>query len=211
MIADLEAYYRVDPAPADRAWVIVSMIASVDGGTAVGGVSGPLGHPTDQQVLRLVHAAADVILVAAGTVRAEQYRPVREPKRLVIVTASGNLGTAAAVADAPNTEIVQPSAGQAGVEPAALVGRFPGKIVVCEGGPSLNGQLLGAGLVDEVFVTLSPRLLAGDSARLAHGPMDASSDAWELRHVLQEDGFLFLRYRSRRSDSARARSAGTAD
>ena len=80
---------------------------------------------------------------------------------------------------------------------AALLARYPGRVVVCEGGPSLNGQVLAAGLADEVLVTISPRLVAGGSARLAHGPDQADPTPWELRHVLVDEDHLFVRYRRR--------------
>ena len=200
MIENLAAFYRVDTVPAERAWVIVSMIASIDGATAVDGVSGALGHPTDKAVLGLARAAADVILVGAATVRAEGYGPPRPPTQLVVVSRGlgGGLADLGALAAAPNTSMVTPSEGAEQVNLGALLARWPGQVAVCEGGPNLNGQLLAAGLVDEVFLTISPRMLAGASSRLAHGPDAADPTAWHLRHILHDDGYLFLRYRRRR-------------
>ena len=54
-----------------RPWVMVTMIASVDGSTVVDGRSGGLGNATDSAALSATRAAADVLLVGAGTVRAE--------------------------------------------------------------------------------------------------------------------------------------------
>lgn len=215
MIDELATFTRIGPAPTERPWVVISMIASVDGATALDGRSGGLGNATDRAVLHAVRAAADVVLVGASTVRTERYRPLPPPKRLVIVSASGELGEAGGVLDAPNTELVTPTAGDDdGASPlvdlGALLGRFAGRVVVSEGGPSLNGQLLAAGLVDEVFVTLSPRLVAGSSARLAHGPMSADAAPWELRHLLSDtEGYVLLRYRTRRSSSGSTRSSAT--
>jgi len=210
MIDDLAAFVRIGPAPPDRPWVVLSMIASVDGAATIDGRSGLLGNATDQQVLRLVRAAADVVLVGAATVRAERYRPLQAPKRLVVVSRTGDLGETAGLGTAPTTEVARPAPGDTDVDLAALLGRFAGRVVVAEGGPSLNGQLLAAGLVDEVFVTLSPRLVGGDAVRIATGATAADPEPWELRHLLHDDGYLFLRYRSRRSSSASVRSAGTA-
>jgi riboflavin biosynthesis pyrimidine reductase len=195
VIDDLASFYRVDPAPPERPWVIVSMIATVDGATALAGTSGALGNDTDREVLRCARRLADVIVVGAATVRAERYGPVAEPKRLVVVSRDGDLGEAPA-AGAPNTEVMRTDTGSV---PAlnALMARWPGRTVLCEGGPSLNGRLIAAGLVDELFVTVSPRLLAGSSARLAHGPDQADPEPWELRHVLADGDHLFLRYRRR--------------
>lgn len=91
------------PPRADRPWVTVGMIAALDGATALAGRSGDLGGPADKAVFRAVRAVADVILVGAGTVRAEAYRPPRisasvrdarisagragDPPRLAIVSA----------------------------------------------------------------------------------------------------------------------------
>ena len=42
--------------------------------------------------------------------------------------------------------------------------------VLAEGGPSLNGQLAAAGLIDEICLTLSPRLVSGDGSGSWPGP-----------------------------------------
>src|SRR5207253_3568742 len=42
--------------------------------------------------------------------------------------------------------------------------------VLAEGGPSLNGQLAAAGLLDELCLTLSPKIVGGDSRRILTGP-----------------------------------------
>ena len=67
------------PEPTGRPWVMVNMIATVDGAIEIDGVSGGLGGPADLAVFRAIRATADWILVAAGTVRAEEYGPPRLP------------------------------------------------------------------------------------------------------------------------------------
>ncbi len=67
------------PAPADRPWVLVNMVTSADGATAVDGVSGALGGEADRVVFSAIRAVADVIVAAAGTVRADGYGPPRTP------------------------------------------------------------------------------------------------------------------------------------
>lgn len=59
----------------DRPWVFTNMIVAADGATAVDGVSGELGGDGDRMMFRALRAQADVILVGAGTTRAEGYRP----------------------------------------------------------------------------------------------------------------------------------------
>lgn len=86
-VADVDpvaAYLAAErPAPAHRPWVAVGMVSSLDGATAVGGRSGALGGPADRVGFQAVRAIADVILVAAGTVRVERYGPVRLAEQAV--------------------------------------------------------------------------------------------------------------------------------
>jgi riboflavin biosynthesis pyrimidine reductase len=64
-----------------------------------------------------------------------------------------------------------------------------------EGGPRLLGQLVAAGVLDELCLTLSPMLTAGDAQRIAGGPSVAVPHRFELVSLLEEDGYLFSRYR----------------
>ncbi len=57
--------------------VRANMIFSADGAAGFQGRAGPLSCPADQQLLRALRAYADVVLVGAGTARAEHYGPVR--------------------------------------------------------------------------------------------------------------------------------------
>ena len=66
--------------------------------------------------------------------------------------------------------------------------------MLAEGGPSLNGQLLAAGLVDELNLSVSPVLTGPGTKGLTAGPPPPQPVAMSLSHVLSEDGFLFLRY-----------------
>ena len=80
------------------------------------------------------------------------------------------------------------------VDLPAVLGALAGRVLVAEGGPTLAGVLVSQGLVDEFFVTIAPRVIAGNSARVAHGP-DAAPLLWNLEHgFVDDDGFLFLRY-----------------
>lgn len=58
-------------------WVRANMIASADGASSVNGRSGGLSGPGDQLVFSVLRSLADVIVVGAGTARAEKYRAVR--------------------------------------------------------------------------------------------------------------------------------------
>lgn len=62
----------------------------------------------------------------------------------------------------------------------------------CEGGPILLGALIGAGLLDELCLTTTPRLLGRSPAPIAMGGM--AHDV-RLEHLLEDDGTLFARWR----------------
>lgn len=64
--------------------------------------------------------------------------------------------------------------------------------VLCEGGPSLLGQLAAASRLDELCLTVSPLLVAGESPRILDGP--TVRDRAQLTGVLQDGDHLFLRY-----------------
>lgn len=82
---------------------------------------------------------------------------------------------------------------------AELHGRFAVESVLCEGGPHLARELLGAGLLDELFLSLAPKLAGGDEGqraalRILAGSELAPGVELELISVLECDSHLFLRY-----------------
>ena len=70
------------------------------------------------------------------------------------------------------------------------------RALLCEGGPQLNSGLISAGVVDELFLTLSP-LLAGEpgAPRIVEGPGLPEPVRLELAWALRHGEELFLRYR----------------
>ncbi len=242
---DLDALVAADerPGPPDRPWVLVNMIASADGATVVDGTSGGLGGPADKAMFGALRAVADVILVAAGTVRAEHYRPPQTSDarraarvargqapapRLAVVTGSLDLDPAAALFGDPTqrplvlTGTGAPADHRAALAPHADVVSIPSdrvdpttvdlpaalawlgrehkaRVVLVEGGPSFNGALLAENLVDELCLTVAPALVGGSSPRVAQGRAApdgprSSTHPQHLARVIEDDGFLLLRY-----------------
>jgi riboflavin biosynthesis pyrimidine reductase len=74
-VAGLYAY--PDPGATPGRWVRANMVASLDGAATLDGRSGGLSGEADEQVFAMLRAITDVILVGAGTARAERYGPVR--------------------------------------------------------------------------------------------------------------------------------------
>lgn len=70
--------------------------------------------------------------------------------------------------------------------------------ILCEGGPHLNRALMREGLVDELFLTLAPKVTADETApTIVAGPPLGGAVELELLRVLREGHELFLRYRVR--------------
>jgi riboflavin-specific deaminase-like protein len=82
---------------------------------------------------------------------------------------------------------------------AELSRRYAVQSVLCEGGPHLARQLLAAGLIDELFLSVAPLLAGGDppgepALRILAGEELSPPVALELRSVLASGSELFLRY-----------------
>jgi riboflavin-specific deaminase-like protein len=70
--------------------------------------------------------------------------------------------------------------------------------IVCEGGPTLNSHLLSAGLVDELWLTLNPKLAGGAAAlTIVAGRELVEPVDLEPISVAEGDGDLFTRWRVR--------------
>jgi riboflavin-specific deaminase-like protein len=228
--AALAAHYAY-PDGLTAPYVRVNFVASADGAASVQGRSAGLGSPADRRVFLLLRELADVILVGAGTVRAEDYGGARRPTRgsdspppIAVVTGSANLDptsrlfTDTAVPPIVLTRDAVPAEHRerlraAGGDVVALERLTPDLVlaelarrglhrVLCEGGPVLLGELVSADAVDELCLTVAPLLVGGASDRIARGPAGTPARPLALTGVLHEDGALLLRYRRLVSDAA---------
>ncbi|RKN38339.1 pyrimidine reductase family protein [Streptomyces hoynatensis] len=104
-----------------------------------------------------------------------------------------------ALAREAGVEVITAGEGS-GAEPArvkAELARRGYPRMLTEGGPRLLGQLVTAGVVDELCLSWAPRYTAGTAPRIVSGPeLDAPREL-ELTDVLEDSGFLFTRYRRR--------------
>jgi 5-amino-6-(5-phosphoribosylamino)uracil reductase len=204
-------------------WVRVNFVSSADGAVTVDGRSGGLGDDADRAVFGLLRELAEVVLVGAGTVRAEDYRGARRPTRgrtapppIAVVTGSADLDPAARLfTDTRVPPLVLTTAGAPGqrrerlaaagadvvvlpdLDPPTLLaelGRRGLHRVLCEGGPALHGALIAADAVDELCLTVAPLLTGGRAGRIADGA-EAGSRRMTLVGALHEEGTLLLRYR----------------
>jgi riboflavin biosynthesis pyrimidine reductase len=117
-------------------------------------------------------------------------------ERPFLITAGGADEARLAVAR-EHAEVVV--AGETEVDLAhALAGLHDGgaDVVLCEGGPTLLGELAAADLLDELCLSITP-LMGGDPLPLSIAPAGASIARFTLAHALIDDSDLFLRYERR--------------
>ena len=192
-----EAYGVQRPTPRDhrgsRPWVGMCMVSSIDGSTVVEGNSLALSGPADRNVLLALRRHADTVMVGAGTVRDEGYgKPSKSGQRVAVVSRSGRVDTSTELFASGSGYLVRP--GDTGeVDLFAAVAAMPGTFVQLEGGAQLNAAMCRADLVDEINLTVSPNIVGGIGPRLTTGASDLMQ-RYSLHHVLEDDGFVFLRY-----------------
>jgi riboflavin biosynthesis pyrimidine reductase len=173
--AQLDTYRPWEHSHDDRPFLAMNFAATVDGRATIAGVSGPIGSATDTAMLVALRKRFDAVMIGHGTKRAEGYDEIS--RRLVVVE-SGSRGKA----DLP-----------------ALLRSLRDedvKALLCEGGPTLHGALQAAGLVDELFLTIAPKLVGGIAPRILEGDLPGLA-ALELAWLLEEGGELFARYTRR--------------
>jgi riboflavin biosynthesis pyrimidine reductase len=132
---------------------------------------------------RLAIVSAKLDLATDARVFSNGYRPI------IVTTEDSDPSRRAALETVADVVV----AGTGHVDVRAALQNFSG-VVLCEGGPSLNGQLIAEGLVDELCLSLAPLLASGDSTRIAHGSEPKTLLRMDLRRILEEDDILFLRY-----------------
>jgi riboflavin-specific deaminase-like protein len=221
-----------DRAPAERPYLFMNFVATVDGRAAVEGRTQALGSEADLDMLLSLRAAADAVLIGSGTVRAEGYaRLVRSAQRRAARTAAGLAEDPVAVLisrsldlpweraglfKAPEQPVIvytssdkDPPPVAAPLEIVRLEEATPGtaladlrrrgvRALLSEGGPRLHRSLLAAGLVDELFLTITP-LLTGDELQptIVAGGKLMEPLSLELVWLLGSGPELFARYRVR--------------
>jgi riboflavin biosynthesis pyrimidine reductase len=204
-----DAYCATRPRHAHRPWLGLCMVSSLDGSTVVENNSRALGSDADRAVLVGLRAIADTILVGASTVRIEGYRaPSKIGQRVGVVSRTGDLdvttdlftsgaGFLILPESAPVVSVDSIRAGATDVDLAGALAQLDVGYVQAEGGPSLNGALADADLIDELDLTISPLIVGSSGPRVTTGATSLLQ-RMELVHVLEEDGFLFTRYLRRR-------------
>ena len=210
----------------------VNMVSSIDGAAAIDGRVGTLSGPADGVLLHELRTLCDVLLVGAGTIRAEGYGPLRlhheqqqrrteagmlPVPRLAVVTSTLELDLSAPVFTQATarpllfvTEAASASrraeaasvadvvvAGRADVDMSSVVSelaRMGLPRILSEGGPHVLASMYAGDLVDELCLAVAPMVTAGGGLRITAGRALTPPRTMNVAHVLEHDGFLFLRY-----------------
>jgi riboflavin biosynthesis pyrimidine reductase len=150
--------------PANITWLRANMIASADGAATINGRAGGLGNATDQQLLGLLRALADVVIAGAGTVIDEGYGPARARPQYQ------ELRAAAGQPPAPRMVVVSHHL-QLDFESSYFTEALqPPIVVTCEAAPA--DRLLAVRKVAEVMVAgdvvVSPARMVAGLVALGH-------------------------------------------
>lgn len=207
-----EAYAASLGEHSDRLWCSLCMVASIDGSIALDGLSTGLSSTNDLAILVQLRRIADVIIVGAGTVRAEGYGvPSKPGQRVGVVTNSGEIdltwdlfasgaGFVVTTRDATVPDGVDVlRVGTDRVDPAEMLRRLGEicdrpQVVQAEGGALLNGSFLDADLLDEINLTTSPLAVGGSGPRLTAGAVETAARYELAQMVVDEQSLMYSRW-----------------
>jgi len=207
----LDAYQPWEEPREERPLVAMNFVTTLDGRATIEGRSGPIGSDADTAMLAGLRTRFDAVMIGAGTMRVERYSPLAS--KLVII--SGRLDLpwdapafteegevlifTASETEPPETaasiEVIRHEGAVNLVEAMRHLRHERGvRALLCEGGPHIHEQMQADGLVDDLFLTIAPKLSGGEAPRILEGPLPDVVDL-ELAWLLEEDGELFARYR----------------
>jgi riboflavin biosynthesis pyrimidine reductase len=195
------------PAPQERPFVLLNMIATADGRAAIEGRTAPIANRADSELFHALRDRVDAVMVGAETIRVERYGPMAQ--LAVVVSRSVSLPTETGLLAAPANRVVivtpSPDAelppcaasvsyvreADLGVALRRLRTEYGVESIDCEGGPTLNTTLIPAGLVDELHLVTAAKLAGGADPLTIYGGPPAEL---RLRSLHESGGYLFARY-----------------
>ncbi len=205
--------------PPSLEYVRLNLVSTLDGRAAgADGTSESLTSRADRTILGVIRELADVVLVGAESVRREGYvrprtaalaivsasgdlsghrlteRPERTAPVFVFTTAAGARRAAETVPEA--TVLAVDGTSNERIDPIEIIATlrrqgFAG--IVAEGGPRLAEQLVREHLVDEVCLTIMPRL-GGPALPLLGQTAVAVTSVTSVQLVVDESGAQFGRW-----------------
>ncbi len=208
----------------DRPYLYINMVSTVDGKIVIGNVSGSaagVGGATDQLLFRRLQQTCDAALIGGSTLRASQVIYPAEKPRFVI-TRTGDVpldnrffrdAPDRAYVLAPETlapgmvarieakaKLIRVGQGSVDLKEAMRILRqeYGIRVLLCEGGATLNDDLIRHGLADELFLTLTNKLKGGSHLPTVvdgQGFAPGSYLPLTLISLYHDEGELYFRYR----------------
>jgi riboflavin biosynthesis pyrimidine reductase len=151
----------------------------------------------DLQSARVARGQAPLppIAVVSGSLQLDWSSPFftdAGPRPLILTSEAGAPRAPTAVTDV--ADVVAVGEQHVDLEHAiAVLDDRGARTVLVEGGPGVNGDLARAKLIDELCLTVSPRIVGGQGPRIMAGAAFGPPYEPVVRHLLEDDGFLFLR------------------
>ena len=207
-------------APETRPYTFINMVATIDGKTVSGERTEPvgdIGSKSDHRIMRRIEAAADAVMLGAGSLRSTPGLWYPREQVRIVVTRSGEVDYGwRFFSDAPDRAIVVAPEGGSVSPPAPIRLLAPGSPVsfpevlrrlrlevgierlLIEGGSELNAQLLELDLVDELFLTLAPKIRLGRDVPTYAGGDPLPRERMQRYRLVEQHQVgdeMFLRYR----------------
>ncbi|TNY36500.1 pyrimidine reductase family protein [Thermomonospora catenispora] len=162
---------------------------------------GPVRPSTGWEVYRAGRTPVPPLAVVSRRLELDLSAPIftRAPRdaRTILLTARSAPPDRRAAAEEVAEVIV---AGREEVEFPRVVEELAARglrRLLCEGGPTVLARAAADGVLDELCLTLSPMLVAGDPARILNGPSLPEPSRMRLASLYAEEDLLFLRYTGR--------------
>lgn len=198
--------------PTGSPYVILNMACTMDGKIITGEPDEhvmDLGSKTDHETMRTLHSKVDAVMIGAGTLRATKGIWYESRLLRFVVSRSLNLPWESKFFT-ENAYVVSPArpVQDAGWIPLTNWPEVLRRIhergvrrLLVEGGGELNAALFQEDLIDEVFLTLTPKVKLGRATPTIAGgdpfPRDLVQD-YELISCTPLEDEVFLRYRRKR-------------
>lgn len=209
------------PSPADRPYVFINMVSTIDGKIITGDRDEPvqdLGSKLDHATMKVIEDSADAIMMGAATIRSTPRMRLAEHLIRYCVSESGRVdprhsffnGYENWIIRSENTEDLHFQVSELKLGKTEI--DWPGVMrimrqehgverLLSEGGAELNACLFALDLVDEIFWTVAPKIKLGkDVPTMAGGsPLPRSGVMkFDLVSCQPIDDEIFLRYRRHR-------------
>lgn len=207
-----------DDSDRDLPYVVINAVSTLDGKISRNGKSSGIGSNVDRRVMRTIRSRCDAILVGAGTVRAEKvsftipedlsiwridHSKTSQPIGVILsrtedISSSGMLTDTLIL-----NENVLRDQGRTSHDREIkardylyfLKSEHGVKTLLIEGGPTINHRFFEERLVNELFLTLPPKLYGGKENNLLNGgTLKDPTPRLDLISTYLCEQELFLRY-----------------